>query len=275
MTWGSVRGSVVAASVEWTKVCAQPKTIALLVACAVAPLIFVTAIQIQAAVPSDTLVGRMVHESGFATPLVVLGFAGLWVLPVMAGLAGGDQFSSEDRHGTWATLLTRSRSRGEIYAGKILVSFALAILALAVLAGSAMAAGAIVVGTQPLIDLSGALVPPAAAVERIVLAWASVLPAYLAFTAAAILCSIATRSSIGGVGLPAMAGLAMQLAGAFDAPPWARDLLLTTGFESWHGLFAEPAFTRPLLDSAIVSVVYAAVCLAVAHRIFRRRDVAA
>ena len=238
-------------------------------------MIFIGAMQIQAAVPSDTLFGRMVHESGFATPLVVLGFAGLWVLPVMAGLAGGDQFSSEDRHATWATLLTRSRSRAEIYAGKILVSFGLATIALAILAGSAMAAAVIVVGAQPLIDLSGVLLPPAAALERIAFAWASVLPPYLAFTAAAILCSVATRSSIGGVGLPAMAGLAMQLAGAFDGPSWARRLLLTTGFEAWHGLFTEPTFIGPFVDSTIVSAVYAGVCIFMAYRIFRRRDVAA
>lgn len=275
MTSGRVRGAVSAAAVEWTKLRAQPKTIALLVVCAAASLVFVAAMQIQPAVPSDTLFGRMVHETGFATPLVVLGFAGLWVLPVMAGLAGGDQFSSEDRYATWATLLTRSRSRGEIYAGKILVSFALATLALAVLAGSAIAAGAIVIGAQPLIDLSGVLVPPGAALARVALAWVSVLPPYLAFTAAAILCSIATRSSIGGVGLPVVAGLAMQLAGAFDAPPWMRDLLLTSGFESWHGLFTEPAFIGPFLVRTIVSAVYAIVCLAVAHRIFRRRDVGA
>ena len=52
-----------------------------------------------------------VTDSGFAVPLVVLGFAALWVFPVLASIVGGDLFSSEDRYGTWTTVLTRSRSR--------------------------------------------------------------------------------------------------------------------------------------------------------------------
>ena len=77
--------------------------------------------RIQSLTPEDTLFGRAVNESGFATPLVVLGFATLWLLPVLASVAGGDVFASEDRDGTWATLFTRSRSRAEVFAGKLLV----------------------------------------------------------------------------------------------------------------------------------------------------------
>ena len=41
----------------------------------------------------------------------------------------GDIFSSEDHFGTWKTVLTRSRGRGELFAGKVLaaLTFALAL----------------------------------------------------------------------------------------------------------------------------------------------------
>ena len=74
--------------------------------------------RVQSSVPTDTLFGRTVGESGFAVPLVVLGFAALWVFPVLASIVSGDLFSSEDRYGTWTTVLTRSRSRGELFAGR-------------------------------------------------------------------------------------------------------------------------------------------------------------
>ncbi|MGI8699871.1 MAG: hypothetical protein ACR2JU_01430 [Nocardioidaceae bacterium] len=76
-----------------------------------APLGLVAALSVQTGTPSDTLFGRWVHASGLATPLVVMGFAGQWVYPALAGLVAGDIFASEDRHGTWKLLLTRSAGR--------------------------------------------------------------------------------------------------------------------------------------------------------------------
>ena len=119
--------------------------------------------RVQASVPSDTLFGRAVTESGFAVPLVVLGFAALWAFPVLTSVVGGDLFSAEDRYGTWSTLLTRSRSRAEIFAGKVVTALGFSVLAVSVLATSSVAAGVSIVGRQPLINLSGVLMPPAAA----------------------------------------------------------------------------------------------------------------
>jgi len=75
-----------------------------------------------------------VHSSGFAVSLVVMGFAGQWGFPLIAGLVAGDQFASEDRHNTWKTILTRSRTRGELFAGKFLAAVTL-LPAILVLAG--------------------------------------------------------------------------------------------------------------------------------------------
>ena len=79
----------------------------------------------QSAIPADTLFGQWVHQSGFAIPMVVLGFAGQWVLPFVIAVVAGDIFSSEDHFGTWKTILTRSRSRGELFAGKFLAALTL------------------------------------------------------------------------------------------------------------------------------------------------------
>ena len=189
----TVNGVATVAGIEWSKLMAQLKVRLVLVVCVASPFAFAVAMRVQSSVPTDTLFGRTVTESGFAVPLVVLGFAGLWVLPVLASIVSGDLFSSEDRYGTWTTVLTRSRSRGEVFAGKVLTAVAFSVIAVATLAVSSVAAGALVIGRQPLINLSGVTRAPAEAMARVTLAWMSVLAPTIAVSAAAVLVSVATQ----------------------------------------------------------------------------------
>ena len=258
---------------EQSKLIAQPKVRGLLVACAAGPFLFAGVIRVQSMTPEDTLFGRAVNESGFATPLVILGFATLWLLPVLASLIGGDVFASEDREGTWATLLTRACSRGEVFAGKLLTALGVSLLLVAVLATSSVLAGLAMVGQQPLIDLSGALLSPARALASITLAWASVVPPLFALTALAALISVRTRSSTAGIGVPVLLVLVMQLVAYVDGPETIRRLLMTSSFGAWHGLLTEPHYYRPLIYGTASSVVYFAICVVLAFRILLRRDI--
>jgi ABC-2 type transport system permease protein len=269
----SVHGVLAVVRVECAKLEAQLKAGAVLAACVAGPVVFVAAMRMQSSVPEDTLFGRSVKESGLATPLVVLGFAALWVFPVLTGVVGGDLFSAEDRYGTWATVLTRSRSRAELFAGKVVTALGFSSLAVTVLAVSSVAAGLLVVGRQPLIDLSGALLPPGQALGRVALAWVSVLPPAFAFTALAVLLSVATRSSAAGIGLPVVAALAMQLYAYVDGPEPIRRLLITSAFGAWHGLLTEHPYYLPLVHGTAVSGAYLVVSLAVAYRMLWRRDI--
>jgi ABC-2 type transport system permease protein len=269
----SVRGVLAVAGVECSKLRAQSKARAVLVACVAGPLAFVEVMRVQSGVPEDTLFGRGVKESGFATPLVVLGFAALWVFPLLTSIVGGDLFSAEDRCGTWTTVLTRSRSRAEVFAGKVLTALAFSSLAVVALAASSIVAGVILVGHKPLIDLSGALLPPERALSRVVFAWASVLPPAFGFTAVAVLLSVATRNSAVGIGLPVVAGLIMQLYAYVDGPEAIRRLLITSAFGAWHGLLNEHPYYRPLVQGTAVSAAYFVVCLVIAYGLLRRRDI--
>ena len=252
---------------------AQPKMRGVLAACAAGPFAFAGAMRVQSMTPEDTLFGRAVNESGFAMPLVVLGFATLWLLPVLASVAGGDVFASEDRDRTWATVLTRSRSRVEVFAGKLLTALGVSLSLVAVLATSSVIAGLVAVGHQPLIDLSGALLSPGEALGSITLAWASVVPPLFALTALAALISVTTRSSTAGIGIPVLLALVMQLAAYVDGPETIRRLLITSSFEAWHGLLTETHYYRPLVYGTAVSGLYFAVCVIVACRILVRRDI--
>ena len=118
------RGSGIGAvyRVEIAKITSQwlPRTAA--AACLVGPFAFALFINTQSSVPADSLFGRWVHSSGFAIPLVVLGFAGIAGFPLLASVVAGDIFASEDRQATWKTVLTRSCSRGDVFWGKTLAA---------------------------------------------------------------------------------------------------------------------------------------------------------
>jgi ABC-2 type transport system permease protein len=270
-----MRGVLAVAGVECAKLAAQLKARLVLVVCVAGPFVFAAVMRLQESLPTDTLFGRAVKDSGFAVSLVVLGFAALWAFPVLASIIGGDLFSAEDRYGTWATVLTRSRSRIEVFAGKALTALGFSSFAVLALAASSVVAGALVIGTQPLINLSGLQIPSATALSQVTLAWLSVLPPALGFTALAVLLSIATRSSVAGVGLPVVAGLTMQLSTLVDGPEPVRRLLMTSAFGAWHGLLTEPPFYRPLIHGTVVSGLYFVVCMAIAYRLMRRRDIGA
>jgi len=269
----SLRGIAAVASVECAKLAFQWKTRLMILVCVAGPFVFAGAMRIQDSMPSDTLFGRAVKESGFATPLVILGFASLWAFPVISSLVGGDLFASEDRYGTWKTILTRARSRAEFFAGKTLVAVGFAWLAAAVLASSSIAAGVFVLGADPLIDLSGMLQPAPEALRLVALAWATTALPVAALTAVAVMVSVLTRSSAAGIGLPVVLALAMQLSTLVDGPELPRRLLVTTAFEAWHMLLTTTPSYRPVIDAAIVSLVYTVGSLAVAYWALQRRDI--
>jgi len=270
----SVLGCVAVVGVECSKLAAQAKARVVLAASAAGPFAFATAMRVQSSVPEDTLFGRSVKESGFAVPLVVLGFAALWLLPVLTSVVGGDVFSAEDRYGTWKTVLTRSRSRSEVFTGKLVAALGFSLLAVSVLALSSMAAGVLLIGSQPLINLSGVLLAPSQALTRVALAWTTVLLPAFGLTAIAVLLSIATRSSVVGVGVPVVASLVMQLYSFVDGPEVIRQALITSAFGAWHGLLADPPYYGPLVRGSMVSVAYFVVCVVIAHRVLLQRDIA-
>ena len=209
----------------------------------------------------------------------MLQFGALWVFPVLAAIVGGDLFSADDRY-RWhvdETSAGASRSRSEVLGPRresMLTALGFSLIAMAVLAVSSIAAGALVIGRQPLVGLSGTLLSPAQALVRVSLAWPVGMPAKpLGFTALAVLISVIARSSVAGIGLPVLVGLATQLYGLVDGPEPFRRLLIASSFGAWHGLLTEPPYYRPLVHGTTMSVVYGLLCLAIAYRMLRRRDI--
>ena len=257
---------------ELQKLGAQLTSRLLAVICIAGPFAFAAVLKVQSGTPSDALFGVWVHSSGFAISLVILGFAGTWGLPLIAGLLGGDLFASEDRHGTWKTILTRSCTRTDLYAGKLLAAGALAIALTLLLALSSVIAGILLVGAHSLVNLSGVLTPPGRLLALTLLSWILCLLPMLAYTSVAILFSVATRNGIIGVLGPLLVALLTQLLDLIGKGVGVHLLLIGSAFDGWHGLFTTHRFYGPLVISSLVSVAWIAACIAASWRILRRRD---
>ena len=142
-----------------------------LLACWLGPALFVAVVSRQSSLPSDTVFGRWMGQTGWAGALVVLASACSWVLPLLTSLVAGDVFAAEDRLGTWRHLLVAVRSPRRIFAAKALASLTVIVLLAAGLAVSGIVGGLASVGNQPLVGLDGHICsrparPPARSCSR-------------------------------------------------------------------------------------------------------------
>ncbi|MCU4185290.1 ABC transporter permease [Acidiferrimicrobium sp. IK] len=267
-------GSAVVWRAEMTKMAGQWRVRAAALACAVAPFAVLMAFNVQGATPSDTLFGQWIHTSGWAVPMVVLLWSGQWLLPALTAIVAGDIFSAEDHLGTWKTVLTRSRSRGQVFTGKLLAAASFAVVMVVIVGGASMLAG-LAGGSRPLVGLTGQTVPAGHAAWLAALSWSTQLPPILAFTGLAVLLSVWTRNSVVGIGAPVLLGLVLQLVSMVDMPLALRHWLINTPFGAWIGLWTQPRFVGPVGQGAATSGLWLAVTVAAAWAVFRRRAIGA
>lgn len=256
---------------ELLKLVSQWRVRLLVIACWIAPALFVAAVSQQSS-PSDTLFGRWMHATGWAGSLVVLGFAGTWALPLLTSLVAGDVFASEDRLGTWRHLLVAVRSPRRIFVAKALASLTVILLLVAGMACSSAVGGILAVGNQPLVGLDGHVLTSSETAGAVLLAWVCALAPTVALAAIGLLGSVALGRSPMGLLLPALVALVMQLAQMLPLPVAVRLALPGYAFIAWNGLFTSPAQVGPLLIGIAVSLVWAVIATALAYLLFLRRD---
>ncbi|HVW46597.1 MAG TPA: ABC transporter permease [Solirubrobacterales bacterium] len=194
---------------------------------------------------------------------------------MIAGLVGGDLFASEDRHGTWKTILTRGATRTDVFLAKLLAACALSVALTLLLATASIVAGVVFMGAHPLINLSGVTAPTGEALLLTVLSWLLCILPTLAYTSIAVLFSIAGRNGIVGVLGPLLVALLTQLLNLIGRGVIMHQILPGSAFLGWHGLFTAHRFYGPLVVSSLVSVGWIVACVWASWRILRRRDLLA
>jgi len=241
------------------------------------PLIFVI-VQVLRGGPErghggDSIFTAQITQSGLATPVLMLLFLSVFMLPLIASLVAGDVVANEDGNGTLKTILTRSVDRGQVFAAKALAAMLYAAIATFLSAAVATAGGVAAWGFHSITTYSGTVV---SAPEGLLLVFASnacYLIPLLAVTSIGVLLSTATRNSaasvVGTVGVVILLFIVAQIPGLEGMRPY----LLTEQFENWHGLLRTPTDWAPIGHSAWVCALYAGPALAAAYLVFLRRDV--
>ena len=259
---------------EVAKLLAQKRTYLGLGAAMLVPAIFVVVLVLKSGGPNDVPLGRYIRDTGLAVPFVALFFMSIWAFPLITALVAGDIVAAETHNGTLKTILTRSRERGEIFAGKVLASLTYVLAVVFSMGAVGLVAGSIAWGLNPLTSLSGTKV---SAGHGLVLLLASltvyVLP-LAGIAAFGVLLSTVTQNSAASVVGTLMFALLMQLIGVLPGTESFRSYLLGTQFEAWHGLLRVPADWAPIVRASWVCALYIALPLIAAYVAFLREDVA-
>jgi ABC-2 type transport system permease protein len=240
------------------------------------PLIFVVVQSLQHSHDrgGENIFASQITHSGLATPVLMLLFLSVFMLPLIASLVAGDIVAAEDGNGTLKTLLTRSVDRGQVFAAKALAAMTYATIAVFLSAVVATIAGVAAWGFNSVTTYSGTVV---SAPEGLLLVFASnaiYLIPLLTVAAIGVLLSATTRNSaasvVGTIGVVILLFIVAQIPGLEGAKPY----LLTEQFENWHGLLRTPTDWAPIAHSAWVCALYGVPALIAGYLVFLRRDVA-
>jgi ABC-2 type transport system permease protein len=269
-----VSGALVVYRWELRKLRSQKRTYLGLGAAVAVPIIFTVALRVQQGQPNDVAFGAYVRESGLAIPLVLLLFGSIWLFPLITALVAGDIIASEHANGTLKTIFTRALDRGEIFAGKAATAFTYALAALFAMGATALVAGTIESGFNPLVSLSGTVVPAPRALGLVAASFAVYLLPLFAIACFGLFLSALTRNSAAAVVGTLMFALLMQLIAILPGLSGTMPYLLTTQFQAWQGFLHTPVEWSPIVRGAWLSALYALPPLVASYLIFLRGDVA-
>ena len=259
---------------EIAKLLAQKRTYLGVGAAMVVPVIFVVVLQIQRGGPNDVPLGRYIRDSGIVTPLVVLLFMSIWGFPLITALVAGDIVASETHNGTLKTILTRSRERGQVYAGKVLAVFTYTLAIVVAMGLVGVIAGSVAWGFKSFTSLSGTPVSAGRGFGLLLASLAVYALPLAGIAAFGVLLSTITRNSAASVVGTLMIALFLQLVGVLPGTESIRPYLLSTQFDAWHGFLRTPADWTPVVRAIWLSALYIAAPLLAGYLVFLRRDVA-
>jgi ABC-2 type transport system permease protein len=257
---------------ELVKLLAQWRLRAVFGACLLVPALYTAVVSSQTSLPADFVFGRWMNQSGWAGSLVVLVFMGTLALPLVTCVVSGDIFAVEDRLGTWRHLLVTVRSPRLLFAGKALAALTVTLALFVPLLLSSLVGGLWVVGSNPVPGLDGHLIASGEMARLVVLAWVSVIPPTLAFSAIGLLGSAAFGRSPLGLLTPVAFALVLELIHLMPVPVALRLATPTSPFTTYRGLFTQPAQEDMFAVGLVVSVAWTVLATFLAYRTFVRRD---
>jgi ABC-2 type transport system permease protein len=239
------------------------------------PLILATACSIgsDTAGPSTSSFIDLAQSSAANFVMVSLFFSSSFLLIVVVSLFFGDTVASEASWSSLKYLLAMPVPRLRLLRQKLVVAAILSLAAVGILVAVAALVGLLVYGSGPLTTPTGVTFTGGETWWRVGLVVASMLGQLAWVAGLAFLMTVATDVPLGAVGTAVLLSIVSQILDQITALGSIRDWLPTHFSFAWTGAMVDPVSWFDITRGAFQSVAYAAVLIAAAFLVFRRKDI--
>jgi ABC-type transport system involved in multi-copper enzyme maturation permease subunit len=196
-----------------------------------------------------------------------------FLLVVVVALFCGDTVASEANWSSLRYLLAAPVPRGRLLRQKLIVALVYATVAVVVLPLMALVTGTAFFGWHDVVLPSGGTYPMGTALTRMAIIVGYALIANLVVAALAFLLSVITDSPLGAVGGAVGLVIVSNILDSIPSLGSKREILPTHFQYAWMDALQADIQWTGMIKGTAISVSYAIVLLALAFRLFRRKDI--
>jgi ABC-2 type transport system permease protein len=261
---------------EFVKILAQRRTYVGWLALLAVPLLIVLALDLTKSRPAP---GQgppffsAITDNGLFVPLAAVGALSLFLLPLIAAMAGAYPLAGEAETATLKTWMSRPVGRGRVLLAKWGVAILFVVVGMVLVGVGGLVAGWLAFGAHPLATLSGTTIGIGAGLLRILLANLLILAALTCMVTLALLMSTLTSSSLTAAISAMVVFVVLTILNGFHYFDFMKPYTFTSYDLAFTDLFRDPVYWPPIRDALITYGVTVAVLLAGAWLVFRRKDI--
>ena len=211
--------------------------------------------------------------NGVFLTFIALSILLLLVLPVVVGVVAGDSIAGEAGHGTLRYLLTAPAGRVRLLAVKYAAVVAWGVAATFVVSIVALLVGVILFPVGPVTLLSGATVPLADGLVRVLLVTLYICVAMAALGAIGLAISTLTEHAIGAIAALLVLTVTSEVLDTIPQFASVGPYLPTHWWTSFDAILRTPADTGTLTRGLLSFVAYGVLCALIAWARFTTADV--
>ena len=261
---------------EFVKILFQRRTYVGWASLLAVPLLIVLALALSNAKPAagqGPPFFAAITNNGIFVPLAAVGALSLFLLPLVAAMAGAYPLAGEAETGTLKTWMSRPVGRASVLFSKWGVAILFVIVGMVLVAVGGLVGGWLVFGVHPLTTLSGTTIGIAAGLWRIVLANLLILAALLCVISLALLMSTLTNSSLTAAIGAMVVFVVLTILNGFSYFDFMKPYTFTSYDLAFVDLFRDPIVWAPIRNALLTYGATVAGLLGVAWLIFRRKDI--
>jgi ABC-2 type transport system permease protein len=214
-----------------------------------------------------------VLSNGMFVPLSAMAALSLFLLPLLASMAGAYPIAGEAEQGTMKTWLSRPVSRSTVLFSKWGIAIVYVIIGMLLVWGGGLLAGGVVFGLKPLVTISGTTVSIPYGVWLTFLTYGLILLGMMCLISLAVLFSTFTNSSLTASIIAMVIFIVLSILNGFSYFDFMKPYTFTAYSTTFLDLFRDPIYWHPIRNAVLTYAATIAGVTALAWYVFRRRDI--